>query len=90
MLRFRFETFGLWYPQPLYRAAWWRPSIALGLHLALRARRYAAWLAQMRVVEQHGAVGWWASSLSPVAFAEWRTALDRVDRTGDVTAATPR
>lgn len=83
-LRFRLETFGLWYPRPLYQAPWWQPDLRMLRHLVERTGRYAAWLRELNTIRQAGSTGWWATALPPVAFVEWRTALERADRTGDV------
>jgi hypothetical protein len=83
-LRFRLETFGLWYPRPLYQAPWWQPDPRVLWHLAGRIGGYAAWLRELNAVGRAGSTGWWATVLPPAAFVEWRTALERADRTGDV------
>lgn len=83
-LRFRLETFGLWYPRPLYQAPWWQPDPRVLRHLVGRTGRYAAWLRELNAIRRAGSTGWWATALPPVAFVEWRTALERADRTGDV------
>ncbi len=83
-LRFRLETFGLWYPRPLYQAPWWQPNPRVLWHLAGRIGRYAAWLRELNATSRAGSTGWWATALRPAAFVEWRTALERADRTGDV------
>ena len=83
-LRFRLETFGLWYPRPLYQARWWQLDPRVLGHLAGRLGCYAAWLRELNAVRRAGSTGWWATALPPAAFVEWRTALERADRTGDL------
>ena len=89
LLRFRLETFGLWYPRLPYQAPWWRPNLRAVAYLLGRLPRYACWLCEMQATRTDGAVGWWATYLQPMAFAEWRTALERADRTGDVMRVIP-
>jgi len=86
-LRFRLETFGLWYPRPLYQAPWWQPDPRVLWHLVGRMGRYAAWLRELNAVRRAGSTGWWATALPPSSFVEWRTVLERADRTGDVMVA---
>lgn len=61
-LRFRLETFGLYYPALPYTTPWWRFS-PRGLILFLRQLPdYARWLVEMEDVRGGGAV-WWDQRL---------------------------
>jgi hypothetical protein len=58
-LRFRMETFGLYYPQRQYEAPFWRVS-PRGLTLLLRRiGAYARWVEEMERIERGGARSWW-------------------------------
>ncbi|HZU12624.1 MAG TPA: hypothetical protein VFB58_07265 [Chloroflexota bacterium] len=46
-LRFRLETFGVYYPALPYSAPWWRISTPVAFMLLRRARSYAHWLVEM-------------------------------------------
>jgi hypothetical protein len=58
-LRFRLETFGLYYPVPPYRSPWWRISPGPALLLFRRLSAYARWIEEMETVQQGGGVAWW-------------------------------
>lgn len=60
-LRFRLETFGLYYPALPYQASPWRPS-PRGIILLLRQMpSYARWVGEMEVIELNGPAAWWVS-----------------------------
>jgi hypothetical protein len=59
LLRFRLETFGMYYPAPPYEAPTWRMSPRQCLLLLQRARVYAKWLVEMEDLRRSGARGWW-------------------------------
>ena len=58
-LRFRLETFGLYYPSPPYSAPWWRISLRGLAHLARQTGSYARWLEEMDCLRREGPPGWW-------------------------------
>lgn len=58
-LRFRLETFGLYYPALPYSSPAWKISIRPAWLLMKRARSYAHWLLEMRDLRQSGAQAWW-------------------------------
>ena len=57
-LRFRLETFGLYYPSLPYRSPLWRFSPRVALLLLRRSRSYAHWLLEMKELRS-GPEGWW-------------------------------
>lgn len=58
-LRFRLETFGLYYPALPYTADWWRfPGCNLLLMLR-QSKRYSAWVIEMEEIRRSGAGAWW-------------------------------
>lgn len=59
-LRFRLETFGLYYPELPYQSAWWRFPARNALLLLRRAAAYARWVVEMEELSRSGAAGWWA------------------------------
>lgn len=46
-LRFRLETFGLYYPAPPYTAPWWKARPRNALLLLRQMPAYARWLVEM-------------------------------------------
>lgn len=58
-MRFRSETFGLFYPALPETRTWWRFSLQPGLLLLATFRRYRCWLSEMRTVATFGAHDWW-------------------------------
>ncbi len=58
-LRFRLETFGLYYPAPQYAAPWWRISPGHLLLLLRRSGAYAKWLDEMDRIARRGSASWW-------------------------------
>lgn len=58
-LRFRAETFGLYYPAPQYAAPWWRVSPTVLALLLRRTRSYARWLDEMEMIARSGGSAWW-------------------------------
>jgi hypothetical protein len=59
LLRFRLETFGLYYPELPYRSPAWRISLVYCVLLLRRAHSYGRWLLEMEDTRRHGARGWW-------------------------------
>jgi hypothetical protein len=58
-LRFRLETFGLYYPALPYRSpVWWFP-VRNALLLFRQARAYGAWVVEMEDIRKHGPDAWW-------------------------------
>ncbi len=60
-LRFRAETFGVYYPALPYARPWWRISPAPAIALLRQALNYGRWLVEMDDLRRHGAPGWWES-----------------------------
>lgn len=58
-IRFRLETFGLYYPARPYESAAWRISPRVALLLLRSMRSYAHWLMEMDAVRRQGPHGWW-------------------------------
>ena len=65
-LRFRLETFGLYYPAPQYQAPWWRVSPRSSLLLLRQGRAYAHWLVEMHELRD-GPSGWWSRERARLA-----------------------
>jgi hypothetical protein len=63
-IRFRLETFGVYYPALPYRAGWWRVSPRVVALLLRRAPAYAGWLNEMQVIRRAGPSGWWAARVA--------------------------
>lgn len=61
LLRFRLETFGLYYPALPYQSSTWRLSPRQALLLVRRARSYGLWLLEMEEVGCAGGSAWWRS-----------------------------
>lgn len=59
LLRFRLETFGLYYPALPYQTPAWHLSPRRTLLLVRRARSYGLWLLEMEEVRRSGGRGWW-------------------------------
>ncbi|HLJ66559.1 MAG TPA: hypothetical protein VKX16_04280 [Chloroflexota bacterium] len=59
-LRFRLETFGVYYPAFPYAQPWWRISPPQLFLLLRQAPRYADWLSEMDALRREGAATWWA------------------------------
>jgi hypothetical protein len=58
-LRFRLETFGVYYPALPYAAPWWKVS-PRAIHLLLRQLGpYATWLVEMEDLRRYGPAPWW-------------------------------
>jgi hypothetical protein len=58
-LRFRLETFGVYYPALPYASPWWKVS-PRGVFLLLRQLGpYASWLVEMEDLRRYGAKAWW-------------------------------
>lgn len=56
-LRFRLETFGVYYPELPYRAPFWKTSLPTVALLLRRSRAYAHWLLEMQ--ELRAGRNWW-------------------------------
>lgn len=59
-LRFRLETFGLYYPALPYSSPWWRVRFRNLVLLLRHARSYARWVHEMEALKRAGPAGWWA------------------------------
>ena len=55
-LRFRLETFGLYYPTPPYSAHWWQMSPDYARMLLGRLVPYARWVAEQEAIQRRGAI----------------------------------
>lgn len=58
-LRFRLETFGMYYPTLPYTSPAWRMTPRVALLLLRRAPAYVRWLLEMEDVRRGGPEGWW-------------------------------
>lgn len=76
-LRFRAETFGLYYPSPQYAAAWWRVSPRTLVMLARRGGKYGRWLGEMENIARMGGSSWW-DAVAPQGSLRAVTASDEV------------
>lgn len=56
-LRFRLETFGLYYPSEPYTRRWWEASPATARLLLGRLTAYARWVEQIEDIERRGTLG---------------------------------
>ena len=72
-LRWRLETFGLYMPSLPEARPWWRPSARALRALCRQLPGYASWLAEMQVLRQAGARGWWRhrTGTDARAWEEW-------------------
>lgn len=58
-VRFRLETFGLWWPALPYTAPWWRiPPRNLRLFMR-QTRAYCHWVIEMERLRSDGPEVWW-------------------------------
>ena len=60
-LRFRLETFGLYYPALPYQAPWWHISPRSLLLLLRQGLAYMRWVIEMEELRQNGPSAWWAT-----------------------------
>ncbi|MGH2411995.1 MAG: hypothetical protein ACRDGS_16760 [Chloroflexota bacterium] len=58
-LRFRLETYGLYYPSEPYARKWWRISPRVLALLLRQSREYATWIVEMNELRRAGPEGWW-------------------------------
>lgn len=58
-LRFRLETFGLYYPAPPYQAPWWRAPWRNVVLIMRQAARYGVWVVEMEELRRRGPSAWW-------------------------------
>jgi len=58
-LRFRLETFGLYFPAPPYRRPLWRVSPRVALLFLRQLPAYGRWVTELRDLERDGPEGWW-------------------------------
>ena len=58
-LRFRLETFGVYYPELPYRSPWWRVSPQALQMMAARMWAYARWVEEMEQMRRKGGAIWW-------------------------------
>jgi hypothetical protein len=58
-LRFRLETFGLYYPALPYQSPWWRISPGTAWLLVRRLAAYVRWVEEMETVQRGGGAAWW-------------------------------
>jgi hypothetical protein len=64
-LRFRMETFGLYYPAPPYGRPWWKLSPGPVALLVRRARSYGEWVIAMEKIRSEGHAAWWETHGGP-------------------------
>jgi hypothetical protein len=70
-LRFRLETFGLYYPAPPYSVSWWKVPPRNMLLLLRRAPSYARWLADMVGGPEVPSTKWSAGWLEAIERQGW-------------------
>lgn len=58
-LRFRLETFGLYWPALPYERPWWHLSPRAVRLLLARSVAYSRWVLEMHALEHEGPEGWW-------------------------------
>lgn len=58
-LRFRLETFGLYYPHPPYASPWWRFNMRSAWLLLRQLPSYARWVEEMEQLQEKGPASWW-------------------------------
>jgi hypothetical protein len=58
-VRFRLETFGVYFPTAPYSAPWWRMSPSVLILLLRRARAYAEWVEELDRIRRGGSETWW-------------------------------
>lgn len=58
-IRFRLETFGLYYPAGQYERPVWKVSPLALLLLARRSPSYARWIIDMERLREGGSTSWW-------------------------------
>jgi hypothetical protein len=58
-LRFRLETYGVYYPSLPYAAPWWRVSLRSVALLIRQLPSYAAWIEEMETLRTKGPTAWW-------------------------------
>lgn len=80
LLRFRLETFGLYFPSLPHARPWWRVTPHVVPLFARRLLPYTRWAADVRYIGQRGAAGWWERHLRPAERARWERALSDLDR----------
>jgi hypothetical protein len=62
-VRFRLETFGVYFPALPYEAPWWRVSPQNFWLLLKRMPAYARWIEEMHTIRRLGGAGWWGDDL---------------------------
>lgn len=60
-LRFRLETFGVYYPALPYTLPWWSARPANLILFLRQFAAYARWIMEMDEMGHAGAQGWWRS-----------------------------
>ncbi len=58
-VRFRLETFGVYYPALPYTAPWWKAPPSNLLLLCRQGPAYLAWILEMDQVRRGGSMAWW-------------------------------
>lgn len=59
-IRFRLETFGVYYPAFPYSSPWWKVSPRVVVLLIRRLPPYVRWVREMEDVAAGGAAAWWS------------------------------
>ncbi|MBI4507932.1 MAG: hypothetical protein HY691_20590, partial [Chloroflexi bacterium] len=80
LLRFRLETFGLYYPSLPHERPWRRVAPAVALLVARRLPGYLRWIGDLRAVARRGAAGWWRRHQRPAERARWDESLRELNR----------
>lgn len=80
LLRFRLETFGLYFPSLPHERPWWQVSLHVVPLLARRLGSYATWSGDLRHLARRGAAGWWQRRLRHADRVRWHQALKDLDR----------
>jgi hypothetical protein len=75
LLRFRLETFGLYFPSLPHSQPWWRVTPRVIPLFARRFLPYVRWTGDVRHVARRGAAGWWQRHLRPADRARWQRTL---------------
>jgi len=59
-LRFRLETYGIYYPAIPYAEPWWKIRPRYLWLLLVHLRSYARWVDEMEELRSQGTRGWWS------------------------------
>lgn len=76
-IRFRAETFGLYYPALPENRPWWQISMSGLRELMRTGPAYVRWLGDMERIAAHGAHEWWGQRCPGIDLEGELTRLDR-------------